>query len=292
MLTSNSATNSPTRSPSHTTVAKSSGKVPTTYRSHSVTASSTRSQKKRPSYTTVPKSSGKRPTTYPITPTSSPKTPTIGTISQKPISPSSRGSYPTSTKAPKSSPAPASTTANSTTSQNSTGTSSLPVVSASGTLTVSNGQTASAQVGWVVVGAGIGGFVAVGGIVLPVEGDTAVIIEENNSGQDELSTISHSDTSTIPTTSSESISTSTSSSTSSSSTSSSTASPTPYNIYPKLDSTPPQQTAFAEDLERIAQAGSVRRITGGRDQLLLWVASLTPAQASELSRNPTVGPVF
>ena len=162
------------------------------------------------------------------------------------------------------------------------------MVSASGTLTVSNGQTASAQVGWVVVGAGIGGFVAVGGIILPVEGDTAVIIEENNSGQDELSTISHSDTSTIPTTSSESISTSTSSSTSSSS----TASPTPYNIYPKLDSTSPEQNAFAQNLERIAQAGSVRRITGGRDQLLLWVASLTPAQASELSRNPTVGPVF
>jgi len=63
------------------------------------------------------------------------------------------------------------------------------VVSASRTLTVRNGQTASVQVGWVVVGAGIGGFVAVGGSTLPVEGDTAVIIEENNSGQDELSTI-------------------------------------------------------------------------------------------------------
>jgi exo-beta-1,3-glucanase (GH17 family) len=77
---------------------------------------------------------------------------------------------------------------------------------------------------------------------------------------------------------------------SSSSSSSSTASPTPYNIYPKPDSTLPQQSAFAQDLERIAQPGSVTRITGGRDQLLLWVASLTPAQASVISRNPVVSP--
>ena len=66
------------------------------------------------------------------------------------------------------------------------------------------------------------------------------------------------------------------------------ASPTPYNIYPKFDSTPSQKSAFARNLEQIAQRGSVRSITGGRNQLLLWVASLTPAQASELTRNPVV----
>jgi len=46
-----SATTSPTRSPSHTTVAKSSGKVPTSYlthRSHSTIGSPTRSQKRPP----------------------------------------------------------------------------------------------------------------------------------------------------------------------------------------------------------------------------------------------------
>jgi len=147
---------------------------------------------------------------------------------------------------------------------------------------VSGGQTASAQVGWMVVGVGVGGAVAVGDSIVPVAGGTEGIIIEGSSGQDELSTIS--DTSTTPSTTSRSTSRS-------SSTSSSTASPTPYNIYPKLDSAPPQQSAFARNLEQIAQPGSVRRITGSRDRLLLWVASLTPAQASELSRNPVVSTI-
>jgi len=153
-----------------------------------------------------------------------------------------------------------------------------PVVTASKTLTIRNGQTASAQVGWLVVGVGIGGSVSVGGHILPVAGGTEAIIGENGSGQDELSTINTSTTS-----SSASL---TSSSTSSSSSSSSSASPTPYNIYPRLGSTPSQQSAFARDLEQIARPGSVRSIAG--QQLLLWVASLTPAQASEVQRNPVV----
>jgi len=142
----------------------------------------------------------------------------------------------------------------------------------------------------VVVGVGVGGAVAVGGSVLPVAGGSEGIIELGSSGQVELDPI---DTATTPTTTSESTSRSRSRPSSrSSSSSSSTASPTPYNIYPKLDSTLPQQSAFAQELERIAQPGSVTRITGGRDQLLLWVASLTPAQASQLSRNPVVSPLL
>jgi hypothetical protein len=43
---------------------------------------------------------------------------------------------------------------------------------ASKTLTVSNHQTASAQVGWIIAGVGAGGSVAVGGKVLPVAGGT------------------------------------------------------------------------------------------------------------------------
>ena len=128
-----------------------------------------------------------------------------------------------------------------------------------------------------VVGVGVGGAVVVGNNILSVAGGLKGIIEVGSSGQVEVV-----ETATTPTR------TSTSRSTSSRS---STASPTPYNIYPKLDSTLPQQSAFARDLERIAHPGSVIRITGGRDQLLLWVASLTPAQASELSRNPVVGPL-
>ena len=295
---SNSAINSPTKGQTTpvggATIPEGSGKVPTsylTYGSHRATRSPTRSEKRRPSPTRVPKSSGKVPTSYPtISTTGSPKTsvkPTTGTTSrQKPKSVISQGSD-TSTKTPKSSPPPATTTATLTT-RIPTGTSPL-VISASKTLTVSNGQTASAQVGWMVVGVGAGGSVVVGGNILPVAGGTEAIIEQNSSGQDELSTI-ESDTSTTPTSTSTSTKASKSSS-SSSSTSSSMASPTPYNIYPKFDSTPSQQSAFARNLEQIAQRGSVRSITGGRNRLLLWVASLTPAQASELTRNPVVSPL-
>ena len=278
--------------PSHSTVPKSSGKVPTsdllTHGSHWATGHPTttsRSQKTPSSHTIIPKSSRKVPTSYP----------TIGTTSQqKPKSPISQKSHPTSTEIPKSSPPAATTTAKSTQTSQTTGTSTM--VSASKTLTVSNGQTASAQVGWLVVGVGVGGAVAVGDSIVSVPGGSEGIIIENSSGQDELSTID-SDTSTTRTTSSPSTSTSRSTSRSrstprpSSSTSSSTASPTPYNIYPNPQSTRPQQSAFTRDLERIAQPGSVRRITGLRDKLLLWAASLTPAQASELSRNPVVSPL-
>jgi len=261
----NSATSSPTRSqnlktpPSYTAVPKRSRKVPTsslTHRSHSGMSSPTRSQKKPSSYTTVPKSSGRGPTKYPTIPTYRPTR------------------YPAITQSP-------------------------TLISASKTLTVSNGQTASAEVGWMVVGVGVGGAVAVGGSLLPVAGGERGVIEVGSSGEVEVDPF---DTTTTPTTTTKSTSRSTSSSrstsrsssrsSSTSSSSSSTASPTPYNIYPKLDSTLPQQSAFAQDLERIAHPGSVVRITGGRDQLLLWVASLTPAQASELSRNPVVSPLL
>lgn len=233
--------------PSRSTTPKSSEKVPTSYRS----------QKTPP----VPKSSTKVPTGYPTR--ASPKTPvkTIGTTSrQKPESPIHQSSYSTSTTT---------TTAKSTTNS-----------SAPKTLTVSDGHTASAQVGWMVVGSGIGGSVVVGGNVLPVAGGTEGIIVENSSGQDEIDP-------TTPTTSP----TSSPTSSSSSSSSSPTASPTPYNIYPKKDSTPSQKSAFTRNLVQIAKPGSVRSITGRQDRLLLWVASLTPAQASELSRNPVVSPL-
>ncbi len=62
-------------------------------------------------------------------------------------------------------------------------------------LTVSNGQTTSAQVGWVVVGVGVGGSA---GNIFPVAGCTTGVTVENSSGQDELDPI---DTSTTPTTS-------------------------------------------------------------------------------------------
>jgi len=288
-LRSKSALSSPTRiqetRSSHPTVSKSREIVPTSYlthRSHSAIGSPTRNQKTPPSHPIVPKSSGKVPTVYPTKPTTSPKAsvrPTIGTTSdQKPKSPISPGSIVTQT--PKSSLPPATTTANSTATKPSTKaqnpTVGPGVFSASKTVTVSNGQTASAQVGWMVVGVGVGRSVSIGGNILHVAGGTKAIIEENSSGQDELSTI-HSDTSTTTSTSS--------------STSSSSASPTPYNIFPKQGSTRHQQSAFTRDLERIAQPGSVRRITGLRDKLLLWAASLTPAQASELSRNPVVSPL-
>ena len=129
-----------------------------------------------------------------------------------------------------------------------------------------------------VVGVGVGGSVAVEGNVLPVAGGTAGIIVGNGSGQDKIESINTATTSTTSKTSSSS--------------SSPTASPTPYNIYPRFDSTSRQQSAFARDLERIAQPGSVRSVIGVRDKLLLWVASLTPAQASELSRNPVVSPTW
>ena len=234
----------------------------------------TSQQKVPPSHSTiVPKSSGRVPTGHPTVSTASSATP-VGptvktTIQQKPKAPISRGSYTTSTKTLKSSQSTPPATYSTTTRQ-----SSGLTVSATRTLTVSNGQTASAQVGWVVVGVGVGGSIAVGGNIFHVAGGTEVIIEEGSSGQEELSTV---DTSTTSTTSS-----------TSSSSSSSVASQTPYNIYPKHDSTSPQQSAFVQHLEQVAQPGSVRTITGGRDQLLLWVASLTPAQASGLSRNPVV----
>ena len=282
-LERNSATSSPARNqktpPSQKTVPKSSGKVPTSYltqRSHSATGSPSRNEKKPASHTSVPKSNEKGP--IPTITSSNLKASAKPTT--QPNSPISRGSSPPSTKTPKSSPPPTTTTANSTTTQKSTGTSTL--VSASKTLTVSGGQTASAQVGWIIYGVGIGGSVAVGGDILHIAGGTEVIIVENSSGQDEASTIDSTTTSK---------SKSKSKSSSSSSTSSSTASPTPYNIYPKLDSTAHQQSAFAKDLEKVALPGSVRRITGIRDRLLLWVASLTPAQASELGRNPVVSVV-
>ena len=292
--------------PSRTTASKPSASGKVTHKSHDATSFPTRTQKTVPSH--IPKSSGKVPTEYTKIPTSRTlKTsvmPTIGTTSsQKPKPPISG---PTSAKPPKSSPPQATTVAKSKTTQNSTRTSKV-ATSASKTLTVSDGQTASAQVGWIVIGLGVGGSVYVGGNIIPIAGGTEGIIEENSSGQDEVVPI---DTSTAPTrtdtsttrTSTSSTSTSTSKSKSkskskstskltSSSTSSSTASPTPYNIYPKLDSTARQQLAFAQDLEQVAQPGSVKSITGARDKLLLWVASLTPAQASELSRNPVVSPL-
>jgi hypothetical protein len=157
-----SAIGSPTRSQktaaSHTTAPslKSSDKVPASYTSHNQTAigSPTTSQKMPPSNTTVPRSSKQVPTSRPTIPRASPKTsvsPTITTTSdQKAKSSLSRGPFPTSTKTPKSSPvepppASATTTAKPTTTHNSTRTSTL--VSATKTLTVSNGQTVSARVG-------------------------------------------------------------------------------------------------------------------------------------------------
>ena len=290
--------------PSRTIIPSSSGKVPSSYRSHNLSAVGAPTRSHKMPHTTVPRSNKKVPTGLPA-PRASPKTSesvssTTRTISdQKPKPSFSRGSFPTSTKAPKSSPlepppAAATTTTNSTTTHNSTRTSTL--VSATKTLTVSNGQTASAQVGWIVVGVGVGGSIAVEGNIIPVAGGTAGVIVTNRPGQDRLDPI---DSSTIPTDTTTPTTTSTSSRSSSSSTSystsrstsSSTARPTPYNIYPKLDSTRPEQSAFARGLERIAQPGSVRSITGVRDKLLLWVAALTPVQASELSRNPVVSPL-
>ena len=217
------------------TVSKNSKEVPT--RSNRATSFQTRSR----SPTAGPNPTALRSTT-----------------GRQPKSLSSRASDPAKTPTES---APAKTAANSTISQTP---SITPKVTK--TLTISNGQTASAQVGWVVVGVGIGGFVSVGGHILPVAGGTEAIIEENQSGQDELSTIN--------------------TSTTTSSSSSPSASPTPYNIYPRLGSTPSQQSAFARDLEQIARPGSVRSIAG--QQLLLWVASLTPAQALEVQRNPVV----
>ena len=296
-----SAISSPTTrsqklSPSDTTVPRSSQVVPTggptvprasPKTSVSPTIKMTTSQKMSPSNTTVPRSSQMVPTGRPTIPGASPKTsvsPTIKTTSdQKPKSSFSRGPFPTSTKTPKSSPLeppPASsTTAISTITYNSR---TSTRVSATKTLTVSNGQTARAQVGWRVVGVGVGGSVAVDGIIIPIAGGTAGVIVASSPGQDKLDP----DTSITSTSTSKLSSRSTSRSTTSP-----TARPTPYNIYPKLDSTPPQQSAFERDLERIAQSGSVQSITGVRDKLLLWVANLTPDQASELGRNPVVSPV-
>ena len=184
----------------------------------------------------------------------------------------------------------------------------IPTSTTASEVTVRNGHTASAQVGWLVVGAGIGGFVAVGGNILPIAGGTEAIIIENSSGQDELSPVDGSTTSSTSLSStslsstslsstslsSTSLSSTLSSSTSSSSTPSSSAvpSPTPYNIYPRTGLTSAQRLAFERDLQQITQPGSVQSITGVRDKLLLWVASLTPAQASELSNNPVVSPLY
>ena len=305
--------------PSGETIPKSSGKVPSTYRSHSSIGSQSRSLKKLPSDTAVQKSNGKVPTGDPTIRSKTPVSPTIRATSQKPKLPSP---HPPPTETPKSSPPPttainlnlttttskssalpAITTAklNSTTTPKSSSpsattstasnskTNQIPVasklVTATKTLTVSNGQTASAQVGWIVVGVGVGGSVAVGGNTLPVAGGTEGVIVANGSGQDKIDPIN---TSTTLTTSS----TTSSTTRSTSSSTSSTARPTPYNIYPKPDSTPPERSAFARKLEQIALPGSVKSITGVRDKLLLWVANLTPAQASEISRDLVVSPLY
>ena len=297
---------------SRPTVPKSTEIVSTVHPTHtnqSGISSPTRSQKTLPRHTTVPKSGGNVPTGHPtrrplsmsnqkpkspasrgseslpasITRTPKPQTvsSTIRTTSyQKPESPASRGSLPASTSLRRSYPAstetrnsstlqppPTTTATNSTAHKNPKITSKL--LSAPTTLTVSNHQTVSAHLGWVIVGIGDGGSVAVeGGHVFEVAGGTTVIIGETSSGEDEPSTVS----------------TSTSSS--------SSTSPTPYNIYPRPGSTQLQQSAFARNLEQIAQPGSVRSITGSRDKLLLWVASLTPAQASELNHDPVVSPLL
>jgi hypothetical protein len=120
-----------------------------------------------------------------------------------------------------------------------------------------------------VVGAGIGGAVSVGGKIIPVGGGVAGIVEPSGPGGEELSTVH---------------TTSTASSTSSSP----SGTPTPYNIHPRPGSTAAQLLAFERNLNRIAQPGSVSSITGARNRLLLWTANLTPVQASELHQNPVV----
>jgi hypothetical protein len=138
-------------------------------------------------------------------------------------------------------------------------------------VTVSHGKTAVAPVEWLVVDVGIGGAVSVGGKVVPVAGGMAGIVETNGSGGEELSTVH---------------TTSTASSTSSSS--SGTPSPTPYNISPRPGSTAAQRLAFEHNLNWIAQPGSVSSTTGTQNRLLLWTATLTPVQASDLNQNPVV----
>jgi hypothetical protein len=142
-------------------------------------------------------------------------------------------------------------------------------ITASRTVTVSHGETATAQAGWLVVGVGIGGAVSVGGKVVPVAGGVAGIVEPNGPGGEELNTVH---------------TTSTASSTSSSP----SGTPTPYNIYPRPGSTAAQLVAFERNLNRIAQPGTVTSITGARNRLLLWTTTLTPVQASELNQNPVV----
>jgi hypothetical protein len=117
-----------------------------------------------------------------------------------------------------------------------------------------------------VVGAGIGGAVSVGGKIIPVGGGVAGIVEPNGPGGEELSTVH----------------------TTSSTSSSPSGTPTPYNIYPRPGSTAAQLVAFERNLNRIAQPGTVTSITGARNRLLLWTAKLTPVQASELHQNPVV----
>src|SRR6266498_146258 len=101
---------------------------------------------------------------------------------------------PNSTTATQTSTGTSQTTANLRKTQNPTAGPGL--ASASKTVTVSGGQTGSAQVGWMVVGVGVGGSVSVGGNILPAAGGTGAIIEDNSSGQDELSTISSTTSST------------------------------------------------------------------------------------------------
>ena len=48
------------------------------------------------------------------------------------------------------------------------------------TLTVSNGETASAKVGWIDVGAGVGGSVVVRGSTFPIEGGTDANDDNDN----------------------------------------------------------------------------------------------------------------
>jgi hypothetical protein len=108
-------------------------------------------------------------------------------------------------------------------------------ITASRTVTVSHGETATAQPGWLIVGVGIGGAVSVGGKVVPVAGGVAGIVGPNGHGGEKLSTVHTQTTSTT------------------SSSSSGTPSPTPYNIYPRSGSTAAQLLAFERNLNQIAQ---------------------------------------
>jgi hypothetical protein len=266
--TSSSTTGNQKR-PSHPrpTLPKTKKKVPTSTRNH---RSHSQAPPNSPTHNSSSASRKSPPTTGKTTPPRPPvsktrekvPTPTRNTITDRsrsgaPPSPPTRTSFPASKKPPV-----ATTATNSTITR-------APPLTASRTVTVSHGKTASAQVGWMVVGAGIGGAVSVGGKIIPVGGGVAGIVEPNGPGGEELSTVH---------------TTSTASSTSSSP----SGTPTQYNIYPRPGSTAAQLLAFERNLNQIAQPGSVTSITGARNRLVLWTAKLTPVQASELHQNPAV----